>query len=93
MNLHNEIAVAAYELYEKNGRIGGNDVENWLEAEKIIKARKMNEGQATLSKKVERVKGAGEPLVEVVVQETTEGLKTLVKGLKKDKSKDSHINR
>lgn len=29
----------AYELYEKKGRKDGNDVEDWLLAEKIIKSQ------------------------------------------------------
>lgn len=36
MSLHDEIARAAHELYEKSGRIHGRDIENWLEAERII---------------------------------------------------------
>lgn len=29
----------AYELYEKSGRQAGRDLENWLEAEKIVKSK------------------------------------------------------
>ncbi len=39
MNLHDEIARIACELYEKSGRVEGRDEENWLEAERIIMAR------------------------------------------------------
>lgn len=39
MGLHEEIEKVAYELYEKSGRADGRDVENWLEAERIVKAR------------------------------------------------------
>lgn len=39
MDLHEEIRKVAYELYEKNGRRGGRELENWLEAEKIVMAR------------------------------------------------------
>jgi hypothetical protein len=39
MNLHEEISKLAYELYEKGGRLGGNDLVNWLEAEKIVRTR------------------------------------------------------
>ncbi len=39
MNLNEEISRVAYELYEKSGRIPGRDEFNWLEAEKIVKAR------------------------------------------------------
>jgi hypothetical protein len=34
--IHDEIARAAYELYEKAGRAHGNELKNWLEAEKIV---------------------------------------------------------
>ncbi|MCC6502409.1 MAG: DUF2934 domain-containing protein [Deltaproteobacteria bacterium] len=36
MNMHEEIEKAAYDLYEKSGRAGGRDLENWLEAEKAV---------------------------------------------------------
>ena len=39
MNLHEEITRVAYELYEKSGYIGGRDVENWIEAERIVLMR------------------------------------------------------
>ncbi len=39
MNLHDEIAKTAHELYEKSGWIPGRDLENWIEAEKIVKSR------------------------------------------------------
>lgn len=38
-NLRNEISKVARELYEKSGRIEGRDLENWLEAEKIVMER------------------------------------------------------
>jgi hypothetical protein len=38
-NLYDEIASVARELYEKNGRVGGRDLDNWLEAEKIVTTR------------------------------------------------------
>jgi hypothetical protein len=38
-NLYDEIAMVARDLYEKSGRVGGRDLENWLEAENIVKAR------------------------------------------------------
>jgi hypothetical protein len=40
MDQHEEIKKVAYELYEKSGRIGGCEIENWLAAEKIVMARK-----------------------------------------------------
>jgi hypothetical protein len=39
MNLHEEIARIAYELYEKSGCNGGRDFENWLDAERIVLMR------------------------------------------------------
>ncbi len=35
-----EIQKKAYELYEKRGRIDGYDLEDWLQAEKLVKAGK-----------------------------------------------------
>ncbi|MGO9013403.1 MAG: DUF2934 domain-containing protein [Dissulfurispiraceae bacterium] len=43
MNLHEEIAKTAHELYEKSGWIPGRDLENWIEAEKIVR-RRLNGG-------------------------------------------------
>ncbi len=39
MDLQEEIAKVARELYEKSGCIQGRDRENWLDAEKIVLAR------------------------------------------------------
>jgi Protein of unknown function (DUF2934) len=39
MNLQDEIAKVAWELYEKSGFIGGRELDNWLEAERIVLAR------------------------------------------------------
>ena len=39
INLLTEIAKVARELYEKSGRVEGRDLDNWLEAEKIVKSR------------------------------------------------------
>jgi hypothetical protein len=49
MSLHDEIAKVAHELYEKSGRMPGRDLENWLEAEKIVMAR--HKGQKKTSSK------------------------------------------
>ena len=35
-----EVARAAYELFERRGRVHGHDLEDWLEAEQIIQARR-----------------------------------------------------
>lgn len=34
-----EIARVAYQLYEQRGRTPGHDREDWLEAERIVRAR------------------------------------------------------
>jgi hypothetical protein len=52
MNLNEEIAKVAYELYERDGRQNGKDREHWLEAEGIVRARraepsKTESGRAT----------------------------------------------
>lgn len=36
MNLHDEIAKVASELFEKSGCVPGRDLDNWLDAEKIV---------------------------------------------------------
>jgi hypothetical protein len=36
MGLNDEIRKLAYELYEKSGKAACRDLDNWLEAEKII---------------------------------------------------------
>lgn len=45
MKLHDQIAKTAHELYEKSGCLPGRDLENWIEAEKIVK-RSLNGGQS-----------------------------------------------
>ena len=35
-SIHDEIAKVAYELYEKEGRVHGNDLKAWFEAENIV---------------------------------------------------------
>ena len=40
MNLHDEIAAVAYELYETRGCIAGRDLDDWLDAERIVLARR-----------------------------------------------------
>jgi hypothetical protein len=39
MNLHDDIAAVAYELYEARGCIHGWDLDDWLDAERIVLAR------------------------------------------------------
>jgi hypothetical protein len=40
-SLKDEISRVAHELYEKSGRIAGNDLQNWLTAEKIVYFNRM----------------------------------------------------
>ena len=42
MKRQEEIEKLAYELFEKSGRPHGREIDHWLEAERIVKARQMN---------------------------------------------------
>jgi len=42
MKRHKEIQKLAYEMFEKSGRVHGRELDHWLEAERIIKARQMD---------------------------------------------------
>jgi len=57
INLYTEISKVASELYEKGGRIEGRDLDNWLEAEKIVISR---------YKEQERRKYGRRPFVQVI---------------------------
>jgi len=39
MDIHDEIKLEAYLLYEKSGRLEGRDLEYWFEAERIVTER------------------------------------------------------
>jgi len=39
MNLQDEIAAVAYELFESRGCIHGRDLDDWLDAERIVLGR------------------------------------------------------
>jgi hypothetical protein len=39
MNLHDLIAQKACELYVKSGKVNGRDLDNWIEAEWIVRNR------------------------------------------------------
>ena len=51
MNLNEEIAKVAYELFERDGRRDGKDKEHWFEAEEMVRAR-----HAAEEKKAETLK-------------------------------------
>jgi hypothetical protein len=50
VNMHEEIAKVASGLYEKSGRVGGCDLDNWLKAEKIVMTR-YREQEKTVTEK------------------------------------------
>ncbi len=47
MDLREEIAKAAYYLYERSGWLHGMDTEHWLEAERLVTARLDQKAGAT----------------------------------------------
>lgn len=44
MEMRHEIKKLAYELFEKNGRIHGHELEHWIEAERIVCSRHASAG-------------------------------------------------
>ncbi|HYA11361.1 MAG TPA: DUF2934 domain-containing protein [Thermodesulfovibrionales bacterium] len=44
-NFHWEIFTVARDIYERSGRIEGRDLDNWLEAEKIVTALRKIAGE------------------------------------------------
>jgi hypothetical protein len=56
MDLYDEIARVAYELYEKSGYIQGREREHWLEAEKIVMVRLSEGGKKKEEKKIKSEK-------------------------------------
>lgn len=87
MDIRQEIEKLAYELYEKSGRVVGRDLHNWLEAEKIVKARHAGkEIVSSVAEKVEKTIIPAAQKVKDVVKGTVADLKTAAsKGLKKGK--------
>jgi Protein of unknown function (DUF2934) len=59
MDLYDEIAKVAYELYKKSGYIQGCDREHWLEAEKIVMVR-LAEGEKK-KKEEKKIKSEKKP--------------------------------
>jgi hypothetical protein len=59
-NFYDEVAKVAYELYEKRGRVHGQDREDWFKAEMIVKKRyEKGMGQAAgVVKQADRNKSA-----------------------------------
>lgn len=80
MTLFEEIQKAAYAIYEKSGRVGGKDLENWLEAEKAIKAMRARKEPAGTG--ADKPALAGPTAVEKAkkaVKKTSTGLKSAAK--------------
>lgn len=50
-NLNEQIKKLAYELYEESGRLEGRDLDNWIEAERIVAGRSELQESETESKK------------------------------------------
>ncbi|MEP6886803.1 MAG: DUF2934 domain-containing protein [Nitrospirales bacterium] len=43
------VARKAYDLFERHGRNEGHDVEDWLEAERLVKEELLQHGEAVIS--------------------------------------------
>jgi hypothetical protein len=56
MELYNEIEKVAHDIYEKSGRIEGRDLDNWLEAEKIVMARYREQEKIKTEKPISKKK-------------------------------------
>ncbi|MEW6163306.1 MAG: DUF2934 domain-containing protein [Nitrospirota bacterium] len=56
MNLQDEIAKVAYEIYEKSGWIEGRDLDNWLEAERIVMERYAKEKKKSEKKTATKIR-------------------------------------
>ena len=41
----NAVARVAYALFEQRGRVHGHDLEDWLEAERIVRRQRSTNGQ------------------------------------------------
>jgi hypothetical protein len=42
MKKHEEIQKLAYDLFEKSGKVHGREIDHWLEAERMLRAREMD---------------------------------------------------
>ena len=63
---HQEIASAAYALFENSGRIPGRDTENWLQAEAQLRELRRQAVQSDSASK-----GAAKPASRVLLNRTT----------------------
>jgi len=53
-DLHGEVAKTAYNFYVKRGMIDGNDLEDWLKAEKIVMGQQAKSRKNTTGTTVQR---------------------------------------
>jgi hypothetical protein len=60
-SFEDEIRVTAHEIYERNGRVSGRDLDNWIEAKQIVFARRAEKvSRRTRGKNAtEQLKGKG----------------------------------
>lgn len=56
--LRERIAQKAYELYEKRGRTDGCDVEDWLEAERLVLAQLEEQRRSRIKTRQQRSNGS-----------------------------------
>ena len=82
MNLQGEIAKVAHELYEKSGCLVGRDLDNWLDAERIVLTRHASQEleepeEATTPEEIE-TEGSKFPEQKGVTQEAEEAEETTV---------------
>ena len=86
MKIREEIERLAYELYEKSGKLSGRDVQNWLEAEKIVMARHGKDLASTARQQFDQViVPAAQKVKDAVAGTVTEVKAAAAKGLKKTK--------
>lgn len=54
--LQEQIAAKAYELYEKRGQMHGRDLEDWLEAERLVVAELKSQSGKQISQPKRRTR-------------------------------------
>ncbi len=71
MNVHDEIATVAYELYETRRCVRGYDLDDWLGAERIVLSR--HAGQELEEPEEEGVSEEGTPDVSKAIKDARKG--------------------
>ena len=87
MDLYNDIAKVAYELYEKNGYFQNRDLDHWLEAEKIVMARLAEEEKKKEKGKVQSEKKPATNVMARIAEEEKKKEEKKVKSEKKPATK------